>query len=57
MTYVELFASNLSAVKLIEEVKPHESVEDQSKYDALVGWISDLNIESCWIIGTMRRFL
>ena len=25
---VELFASNLSAVELIEEVKPHEGVED-----------------------------
>jgi len=25
---VELFASNVSAVELIEEVKPHEGVED-----------------------------
>ncbi len=25
---VELFATNLSAVELIEEVKPHEGVED-----------------------------
>ena len=40
MANVELVASDLSTVELIEEMEPHESVEDQSENNALVGWVS-----------------